>query len=179
MDNFRWAGVPFYIRTGKRLPVKATEIVVEFKNVPDGVYYTTQNKLEPNLLVFRVSPEEGLYFKVNAKNPDSNPSATQIIPVAMDISHNCLVGPNTTEGYELLLSDVACGDTSCFTRWEEVALAWSFVDKIIEVWAADQHKSKLYPAGSWGPEEAQQLLADDGFHWWPVTGQLVKEDAGE
>lgn len=179
VDNFRWAGVPFYIRTGKRLPVKTTEIVIEFKNVPDHVYYTKKNKLEPNLLVFRISPIEGLYFRVNAKNPDSNASAASIIPVAMDINQESLIGPNTTEGYELLLYDAACGDTSCFTRWEEVALAWAFVDKITEVWAEDKQKPKLYPAGSWGPEEVQQLLEKDGFHWWPVTGQLQNEEVGQ
>jgi len=171
VDNFRWAGVPFYVRTGKRLPVKTTEIVVEFKNVPDNVFYTKQDKIEPNLLVFRVSPAEGLYFKVNAKNPDSNPSAANIIPVAMDINEESLIGPDTTEGYELLLFDATCGDTSCFTRWGEVALAWAFVDKITEVWAGDQQEPKLYPCGSWGPEEAQQLLEKDGFHWWPMMGQ--------
>lgn len=175
VDNFRWAGVPFYIRTGKRLPVKTAEIVVEFKNVPDNVYFTKQNKLEPNLLVFRVSPLEGLYFKVNAKHPDSTLPCTPIIPLAMDISRNHLAGPNTTEAYELLLFDAACGDTSYFTRWEEVALAWQYVDKIVAAWADDKEKLKLYPAGSWGPKEAQQLLEKDGFHWWPVTDQRENE----
>jgi glucose-6-phosphate 1-dehydrogenase len=175
IDNFRWAGVPFYIRTGKRLPVKTTEIIVEFKNVPDHVYFTKENKLEPNLLVFRVSPLEGFYFKMNARHLDSGPSDAKITPVAMDFSRNCLAGPNTTEAYELLLFDAACGDTSYFTKWEEVALAWEYVDKIAAAWAENKLKLKLYPAGSWGPKEAQRLLEKDGFRWWSVNGRLETE----
>jgi glucose-6-phosphate 1-dehydrogenase len=92
VDNFRWAGVPFYVRTGKRLPVKTTEVVVEFKNMPENVYFAQKNKLEPNLLVFRVNPMEGIYFKINAKNPGSEWS---IMSVAMDFCQNCQIGLNT------------------------------------------------------------------------------------
>ncbi len=102
VDNFRWAGVPFYIRTGKRLPVKTTEVVVEFKNVPNNVYLAKKHKLEPNLLVFRVNPMEGIYFKMNAKQPGSEGT---IVPVAMDFCQSCQVGLNTPEAYERLLHD--------------------------------------------------------------------------
>jgi len=168
VDNFRWAGVPFYIRTGKRLPVKTTEVVVEFKNVPDNVYLSQKHDLEPNLLVFRVNPSEGIYLKMNAKKPGAEGS---VIPVAMDFCQNCEDGMNTPEAYERLIYDAARGDSTYFTRWDEVALAWEFVDKIAAVWKSNQDDLSMYPAGSWGPERAQSLLSEDGFKWWPVNGQ--------
>ncbi|WP_426451527.1 glucose-6-phosphate dehydrogenase [Paenibacillus sp. S-38] len=174
VDNFRWAGVPFYIRTGKRLPVKTTEVVVEFKNVPDNVYLSRKHKLEPNLLVFRVNPMEGIYFKMNAKQPGSEGT---IVPVAMDFCQSCQVGLNTPEAYERLIYDAARGDSTYFTRWDEVALAWKYVDKIAAEWGSDG--LQLYSAGTWGPEKAQQLLAEDGFRWWPVNGQDEGEVAWE
>lgn len=168
VDNFRWAGVPFYIRTGKRLPVKTTEVVVEFKNIPDNVYLAKKHDMEPNLLVFRVNPMEGIYLKMNAKQPGSE---GVIVPVAMDFCQSCQIGINTPEAYERLLHDAARGDSTYFTRWDEVALAWSYVDRIAAAWNERTDDLKQYPAGSWGPEEAAKLLTDDGFKWWPINGQ--------
>jgi glucose-6-phosphate 1-dehydrogenase len=168
VDNFRWAGVPFYIRTGKRLPVKTTEVVVEFKNVPDNVYLANDHRLEPNLLVFRINPMEGIYMKINAKKPGAE---GVIIPVAMDFCQSCQVGLNTPEAYERLLHDAVRGDSTYFTRWDEVASAWSFIDRIAEAWSQSSDDLHPYPAGSWGPEAARELLARDGFRWWPVNGQ--------
>lgn len=172
VDNFRWAGVPFYIRTGKRMPVKTTEVVVEFKNMPDNVYFSEKNKLEPNLLVFRVNPFEGIYFRINAKTPGS---AFAITPVAMDFCQSCQVGYNTPEAYERLLLDAIRGDSSFFTGWEEVSLAWRFIDRIKQAWNEDSSDLVMYKAGTWGPQESIQLLAKDGFKWWPIDGQ----DEGE
>jgi glucose-6-phosphate 1-dehydrogenase len=168
VDNFRWAGVPFYVRTGKRLPVKTTEVVVEFKNMPENVHFTSKTKLEPNLLVFRVNPTEGIYLKMNAKKPGSQ---WGIVPIAMDFCQSCEVGLNTPEAYERLLYDAARGDSTYFTRWDEVSLAWQFVDRFEKAWRETNTGLHMYAAGSWGPEAAQQLLADDGFKWWPVNGQ--------
>lgn len=168
VDNFRWAGVPFYIRTGKRLPVKTTEVVVEFKNIPNNVYLAKKHELEPNLLVFRVNPMEGIYLKMNAKQPGSE---GVIVPVAMDFCQSCQIGINTPEAYERLLYDATRGDSTYFTRWDEVALAWSYVDRIAAAWGEQPDDLKHYPAGSWGPEEAAKLLSDDGFKWWPINGQ--------
>ncbi|RJG20661.1 glucose-6-phosphate dehydrogenase [Paenibacillus thiaminolyticus] len=168
VDNFRWAGVPFYIRTGKRLPVKTTEVVVEFKNMPTNVYLSQKHKLEPNLLVIRVNPMEGIYVKINGKKPGADAS---VQPLAMDFCQSCMVGINTPEAYERLIFDAARGDSTYFTRWDEVASAWSFVDKIAGAWKASSEDLHLYPAGSWGPEQADKLLAEDGFQWWPVNGQ--------
>ncbi|WP_371755252.1 glucose-6-phosphate dehydrogenase [Ferviditalea candida] len=172
VDNFRWSGVPFYVRTGKRLPAKTTEVVVEFKNVPDNVYLAKKHNLEPNLLVFRVNPVEGIYIKFNAKNPGAD---FKITPVAMDFCQNCNIGINTPEAYERLLCDAVRGDSTYFTRWDEVALAWEFVDPIAAAWTEGKDRLIRYPAGSWGPAEAAELLARDGFKWWPVNGQREGE----
>lgn len=169
VDNFRWAGVPFYIRTGKRLPVKTTEIVVEFRSMPTNVYLGQKHTLQPNLLVIRVNPMEGIYVKINAKKPGSE---SDIEPLAMDFCQSCMIGINSPEAYERLLNDAARGESTYFTRWDEVASAWSFVDKIAEAWAQNPGDISQYPAGSWGPVEADKLLEEDGFHWWPVNGQI-------
>ncbi|AKG36320.1 glucose-6-phosphate dehydrogenase [Paenibacillus durus] len=168
VDNFRWAGVPFYIRTGKRLPAKTTEVVVEFKRMPTNVYLGQKHNLEPNLLVIRVNPMEGIYVKINAKKPGSE---SEIQPLAMDFCQSCLVGINSPEAYERLLNDAARGDSTYFTRWDEVSSAWSFVDHIAKAWKEDSSDLASYPAGAWGPVEATELLEQDGFHWWPVNGQ--------
>lgn len=168
VDNFRWAGVPFYIRTGKRLPVKTTEVVVEFKQMPTNVYLGQKHTLEPNLLVIRVNPMEGIYIKINAKKPGSE---SQIEPLAMEFCQSCQVGINSPEAYERLIHDAANGDSTYFTRWDEVATAWAFVDRVAAAWGQNPSDINSYPAGSWGPQEADELLAKDGFHWWPVNGQ--------
>lgn len=172
VDNFRWAGVPFYIRTGKRLPVKTTEVVVEFKNMPTNVYLGQKHKLEPNLLVIRVNPMEGIYVKLNGKKPGAEGG---VQPLAMDFCQSCMVGINTPEAYERLIFDAARGDSTYFTRWDEVATAWSFVDNIAKAWKKSDEDLFTYPAGSWGPEQADKLLREDGFHWWPVNGQEESE----
>ncbi len=175
VDNFRWAGVPFYVRTGKRLPVKATEVVVEFKNVPDNVYLASKHKLQPNLLVFRVNPAEGVYVKFNLRAPGREEA---IQPVAMDFCQsNSTVGINTPEAYERLLHDAVRGDSTYFARWDEVALAWRFVDRIAEAWAETPSDLETYPAGTWGPDGAVELLQGEGHRWWPVHGQGEDDDA--
>lgn len=168
VDNFRWAGVPFYVRTGKRLPVKSTEIVVEFKNVPNNVLFARKQDLAPNLLVIRVNPMEGIYIKINAKKPGNDMS---IQPVAMEFCQSCQIGINTPEAYERLIFDAARGDSTYFTRWDELAAAWQLIDPIASAWQEYGIEPALYPAGSWGPPQADKLLHEDGFHWWPVNGQ--------
>lgn len=172
VDNFRWAGVPFYIRTGKRLPAKSTEVVVEFKNIPERVHFANSMQLEPNLLVFRVQPMEGIYIKFNGKEPGGG---SHIIPIAMDFCQTCQVGLNTPEAYERLLHDAIAGDSTYFTRWDEVAYAWKFIDSIGQAWSQNDRDLLFYESGSWGPKEAMELLEQDGFRWWPVQGQ----DEGE
>ncbi|SFB30498.1 glucose-6-phosphate 1-dehydrogenase [Cohnella sp. OV330] len=168
VDNFRWSGVPFYVRTGKRLPVKSTEIVVEFKNVPGNLLFASRQQLQPNLLVIRVNPMEGIYIRINAKKPGNEMT---VQPVAMEFCQSCQVGINTPEAYERLIFDAARGDSTYFTRWDELAAAWQLVDPIAAAW--QEHAADLahYSAGAWGPQQAHKLLHQDGFHWWPVNGQ--------
>lgn len=168
VDNFRWAGVPFYIRTGKRLPVKTTEVVVEFKSMPQNVLFAQRHDLAPNLLVIRVNPMEGIYIKINAKKPGAD---NDVQPVSMEFCQSCMVGINTPEAYERLIHDAARGDSTYFTRWDEVSHAWAFVDRIAQAWREEKSDLAFYPAGTWGPEAANRLLDEEGFHWWPVNGQ--------
>ncbi|MBE3576831.1 MAG: glucose-6-phosphate dehydrogenase [Limnochordales bacterium] len=184
IDNERWRGVPFYIRTGKRLPVKATEIQVQFKHVPGLPYYRYPASLaglsepaysnqmaaaiHPNRLVIRIQPLEGIYLEINAKSPGTHP---QVTPVALDFCRNCTTPINSPEAYERLLYDVMRGDPTLFTRWDEVALAWQFIDPIEAVWASEPVDFPNYAAGTWGPAAAAELLARDGRHWWPVQNE--------
>ncbi len=165
IDNFRWAGVPFYIRTGKRMDTKATEIVIQFKDMPEHLYFNHNGGLGPNLLVIRVNPVEGMYLQLNAKRPGSDGS---VIPVAMEFSQESDVTP---EAYERLLHDTMRGDSTFFTRWDEVSLAWKFVDPLAETFRNQTDSMESYAAGSSGPLSADELLKKRGFQWWPVFGQ--------
>ncbi|MCJ7839384.1 glucose-6-phosphate dehydrogenase [Lederbergia sp. NSJ-179] len=166
IDNFRWAGVPFYIRTGKRMTTKSTKIIIQFKDVPMNLYYSSDEKLAPNLLVIHIQPEEGISLHLNAKNTGQSMETT---PVKLDFSTNDIAGYNTPEAYEKLLHDCLRGDATNFTHWDEVALSWNFVDKISRVWEAHKANFPNYASGTMGPKEADQLLEKDGFSWWPVT----------
>ncbi|GIN85558.1 glucose-6-phosphate 1-dehydrogenase [Heyndrickxia sporothermodurans] len=165
IDNFRWAGVPFYIRTGKRLTTKSTKIVIQFKNIPMNLYNKNE-QLSPNLLVIHIQPEEGITLHVNAKKSGRN---IQTKPVKLNFSNEADNGINTPEAYEKLLYDCLHGDATNFTHWDEVALSWRFVDKISEVWENKQSSFPNYKAGSMGPFEADKLLQQDNFSWWDVT----------
>jgi glucose-6-phosphate 1-dehydrogenase len=164
IENYRWAGVPFYIRSGKRMAEKTTEIVVQFKALPK-ILYTKETDLQPNLLVIKVQPREGVIFQFNAKKPGAG---NEIVPVQMDFCQNCNLGNNTPEAYERLLSDVIRGDTTLFTRWDEVEFSWKYVDDITGIWRRQDAAFPNYEAGSWGPEEVHELLRRDGRQWWLV-----------
>lgn len=168
IDNFRWAGVPFYIRTGKRMPVKSTEILIQFKNLPMNLYQYKYGDLEPNLLSIRIFPMEGIVFKLNAKQPGSEGIVS---PIPLDFCQNCEAGYNSPEAYERLLHDCLEGDSTFFTRWDEVALAWKFADPISAAFREDKVELLPYPAGTWGPNESDVMLKNDGFRWWPIYGQ--------
>jgi glucose-6-phosphate 1-dehydrogenase len=167
-DNFRWAGVPFYIRTGKRMDVKSTKIVVQFKDIPMNLYYTndTEETLNPNLLVIHIQPEEGLTLLLNAKK-SGNQMKTK--PVSLSFSNKGIDHINTPEAYEKLLFDSMRGDAANFTHWDEVALSWKFVDIISETWQSTKEKEfPNYQSGSTGPQSADELLENDGNFWWPI-----------
>ncbi len=163
IENFRWGGVPFYIRTGKRLPKKSTEIIVQFKSIPEILYWKEFENLKPNLLVIRIQPMEGIFMQFNAKKPGTE---TQIVPVQMDFCQNCEIGSNSPEAYERLLYDVMKGDSTLFTRWDEVEYSWRFIDTIAKAWEREKPLFPNYDAGTWGPKEADELLRKDGRKWW-------------
>lgn len=168
VDNFRWAGVPFYIRTGKRLSEKSTKIVVQFKDIPMDLYFNNSDqKQHQNLLVIHIQPKEGITLYLNAKKSGKN---VQTTPIKLDYCNNCLDGFNTPEAYEKLLYDCMRGDATNFTHWDEVALSWRFADQISEVWENQIATSfPNYPAGTIGPIKADHLLAKDDFSWWSLT----------
>lgn len=167
VDNFRWAGVPIYIRTGKRMAIKSTKIIVQFKDIPMNLYYRTDRDIHPNLLVIHIQPEEGLTLHINGKKSGQN-SATTL--VKLNFANQGIPGLNTPEAYEKLIYDCIRGDSTNFTHWDEVALSWNYIDKISHVWENTIEPSfPNYPAGSMGPTCADELLKKDGFFWWPVT----------
>lgn len=164
VNNFRWAGVPFYLRTGKKMAEKSVEIVVQFKNLPGVLYFDGGKGLAPNILAIKVQPQEGLAFQFNAK---AMATQEEIIPVNMDFCQNC-AGEPSPEAYERLLYDAICGDSTLFTRWDEVEYSWQFIDTIAEGWKRSSHGPVIYPQGSWGPKEADQLLKKDGRRWYVI-----------
>ncbi|WP_216628805.1 glucose-6-phosphate dehydrogenase [Neobacillus dielmonensis] len=171
IDNFRWAGVPFYIRTGKRMAAKTTKIVVQFKDIPMNLYYQTEKVLNPNLLVIHIQPEEGITLHLNAKKAGGHLDAQEVKLSFANTGTNAM---NTPEGYEKLLFDCMRGDATNFTHWDEVAYSWAFVDKISAYW--EQTKEDNFPnyqAGSMGPKAADELVEKDGFFWWPVNNMDV------
>ncbi|MBL4954044.1 glucose-6-phosphate dehydrogenase [Neobacillus sp. YIM B02564] len=166
IDNFRWAGVPFYIRTGKRMETKSTKIVIQFKDIPMNLYYRPEKELSPNLLVIHIQPEEGITLHLNAKKAGSHLDAQE---VKLSFSNTGTYAMNTPEGYEKLLFDCMRGDATNFTHWDEVAYSWAFVDEISKVWDQTKGDFPNYDAGTMGPKAADELLEKDGFFWWPIN----------
>src|SRR5881275_1162892 len=162
IDNWRWWDVPIYMRVGKRLPKSATEISVHFKKAPMVLFNKETN--EANVLVIRIQPDEGISLRIQAKMPGTS---FRIEPVKMDFHYGTSFGKASPEAYERLLLDAMSGDATLFARRDEVEEAWSFIDPIEEAWHAKKNAPELffYPAGSWGPEAADDLLARDGRSW--------------
>lgn len=169
IDNYRWAGVPFYVRTGKRMTQKTTKIVVEFKDIPMNLYYKDKGRKHPNLLVINISPNEGVALYLNAKKAGTGNEAE---PINLSYNHDESDGLNTPEAYEKLLYDCMAGDTTNFAHWDEVSLTWDFVDVVLENWKSQEANFPNYPVGSMGPKAANDLLEKDQRHWWSIeTGK--------
>ena len=164
LDNWRWAEVPIYVRVGKRLPKSGTEISVHFKKAPQVLFNRESQTIEQNVLAIRIQPEEGISLRMQAKVPGTS---FRIESVKMDFHYGTSFGKASPEAYERLLLDAMAGDPTLFARRDEVEQAWAFIDTIEEAWADKEHAPKLctYPAGSWGPEEADELMARDGRSW--------------
>ena len=163
IDNFRWAGVPFYIRTGKRMKSKSIQVVVEFKEVPMNLYYQTDKLLDSNLLVINIQPNEGISLHLNAKK---NIQGIDTEPVQLSYAMSAQDKMNTVDAYENLLFDCLKGDATNFTHWEELKSTWKFVDVIQDEWTMNEPNFPNYESGTNGPLESDLLLSRDGNHWW-------------
>lgn len=164
IDNWRWAGVPFYLRTGKRLPKRLTEIAIEF-NLPPLLLFGRQgvNQMEPNSLVFHIQPDEGISLKFESKIPGQD---NRIRPVNMDFRYTSSFGEPAPEAYERLLLDAMLGDPMLFTRYDEVEAQWALITPILEAWrqiAPPEFPS--YSSGTWGPAAADEFIKRDGRKW--------------
>ncbi len=163
VDNWRWGGVPFYVRAGKRLPRRATEIAIQFKKVPHGLFRAPDGGISPNVLTMRIQPDEGIALRFTTKEPGQ---ATILRDVAMDFRYGSAFGSNTPEAYERLLLDAMRGEATLFTRRDEVEEQWAYMDHVLDAWRAEASAPPpVYPAGTWGPEQADDLLARDGRRW--------------
>jgi glucose-6-phosphate 1-dehydrogenase len=164
VDNWRWAGVPFYLRTGKRLPKRASEVAIQFKDVPQVLFNAQPDvPLEPTVLSIRVQPEEGVSLRIASKLPGPK---VRIYPVKMEFNYSSSFGARTPEAYERLLLDVMAGDATLFMRRDAVETAWQFVMPILNTW--EQSRVRYLPeyrAGTWGPLEADRLIEADGRLW--------------
>lgn len=159
IDSALWEGVPFYIRTGKRLAEKTSKVVIEFKSQIQCYNSPDINKIKPNLLTIKINPDEGVALQLNIKNPTNG----EMEPINVDFS---AVKHEVPEAYELLLLDALLGDSTFFAHWKEVELSWKWVQPILDAFQENSVKLHLYPSGSMGPEAANLLLEDQGFQWW-------------
>ena len=164
IDNWRWGGVPFYIRTGKRLPTRVTEIVIHFKKTPHALFTPLYKGLNTNnQLVIRIQPDEGILLKFGLKVPGAGFNVQQ---VNMDFHYNELTSNHLPEAYERLLLDCMLGDATLFTRGDNVEAAWKFVDPVLKAWKENKKIIMYgYPAGTWGPKVADQLIEGDDTSW--------------
>ena len=162
VDNWRWAGVPFYVRAGKRMPKKSTEIAIQFRPTPHTPFAgdDTEN-LDPNVLVIRIQPEEGISLKIGAKVPGQG---FEVSSVNMDLLYGSAFLEEAPDAYQRLLLDLMLGDPTLFIRADEAEAAWNILAPVMESWAAKKEVA-MYPAGEWGPKDADELLERDGREW--------------
>ncbi|HET6229249.1 MAG TPA: glucose-6-phosphate dehydrogenase [Longimicrobiaceae bacterium] len=162
VDNWRWADVPFYVRTGKRLPDKVTEVVIRFRRAPHPILDVVEgDRPQPNALVMRIQPREGISLYFEAKVPGL---AGPMQPVSMDFDYQATFGVESPEAYERLLLDAMLGDATLFARRDEVEAAWAFITPVLEAWA-ESGEPEPYPSGTWGPKGSDDLLAQCGHAW--------------
>ncbi len=165
IDNWRWAGVPFYIRTGKRMPKRASEIAIQFKSVPPILFNANHEApLDPNVLALNIQPNEGLSLRIATKLPGG--SKLRVFPVKMDFRYGSTFGEQSPEAYERLLLDVMAGDATLFMRRDAVESSWVYVDNILNAWSSSRTRwIPEYNAGTWGPIEADRLIETDNRKW--------------
>ena len=164
IDNWRWAGVPFYLRTGKRLPGRNTHVVIQFRRAPFMLFRDTQvANMMPNQLVLHIQPEEGISLRFAAKTPGP---AMQLGEVNMDFEYSDYFGVTPSTGYERLLHDCMIGDATLFQRADMVEAGWTIVNPVLDVWKALPPRNfPNYPSGTWGPKESEEMMERDGRRW--------------
>jgi glucose-6-phosphate 1-dehydrogenase len=167
IDNWRWAGVPFYLRTGKYLSARTTEVAVQFRQAPYALFRDTPvERLPPNILMLRIQPDEGLSLSFSAKRPGAD---IEIDGVQMDFAYRDYFAPLASVGYETLIYDCLIGDATLFQRADAVEAGWRAVQGLIDAWAKTPAEDfPNYAAGSAGPAAADRLLARDGRAWLPI-----------
>ncbi len=167
IDNWRWAGVPFYLRTGKRMSVRNTEIAIHFKQAPFAMFRDTPvEKLTPNVLVLHLQPHEGISLLFSAKQPGQ---IVKLDPVRMDFRYEDYFELKPSTGYETLIYDVLIGEPTLFNRADNIEAGWKAVQPMLDAWAKGQGKVHTYPAGSNGPDAADELLSRDGRIWRKIS----------
>ncbi len=163
IDNWRWAGVPFYLRAGKRMPKRVTEIAITFKKAPGYLFKASTATIESNILVIRIQPDEGISLKINCKVPALN---HVIQPVKMDFRYGSYFGSMPPEAYERLICDCMAGDNTLFARDDEVMISWKLLTPILNHWkSSPPYNFPNYASGTWGPHEAEEMLHRNGHHW--------------
>ncbi len=174
INNWRWGGVPFYMRTGKRLPTRVTEIVIHFKSTPHHLFQRESGKVSANQLIIRIQPDEGILLKFDMKEPGAG---FNVKNVNMDFHYKDLANTRVPSAYERLLHDVMIGDSTLFSRDDEVETAWKFLEPIQNAWAKNKAiKVFGYPAGTWGPEHANELITGEGLTWRYPCKNLADEE---
>ncbi len=169
IDNWRWQGVPFYLRSGKFLKEKLSQVTIEFKEPPHLLFPNAKEHMTPNMLVLYLQPDEGIHLRFEAKVPDT---VARMRSVDMEFHYADSFGKTAIpESYERLLLDALNGDASLFTRADEVETAWALIDPIIEAWESQKKPPTFYEPGSWGPSEADELLAKDKRKWSTWDGR--------
>ncbi|MBC7959805.1 MAG: glucose-6-phosphate dehydrogenase [Vallitaleaceae bacterium] len=163
IDQPRWQGVPFFLRTGKYLDGREAEVIIEFKNEHSNGFFG--DSAQPNLLILKIQPEEGIYFRINTKRPRSE---KDLMAVSMDYCQSCNFIYRSPEAYERLLFDIIQGDSTLFTRWDEVETAWQLIKQLIESCQGKEDYIVGYRPGSEGPEEAQHMVEASGRKWWNI-----------
>ena len=162
--NWRWSNVPFYLRTGKRLPSRESEIVVTFKPIPHSVFEPSAGPIAPNRLVIRLQPDEGVKLWLMIKDP--GPGGMRLSHVPLDMSFADAFGVRNPDAYERLIMDVVRGSQTLFMRRDEVDAAWAWIDPILEAWSNASELPKSYTSGTWGPSAAVALIERDGRTWY-------------
>jgi glucose-6-phosphate 1-dehydrogenase len=167
IDNWRWAGVPFYLRTGKRMAAQRSEIIVQFKNVPHDIVGATRGTMHPNRLIIRLQPDEGVKLMLMTKDPGPGGLRLRYVPLNLSYAEHFQVG--YPDAYERLLMAVVRGDLALFMRRDEVEVAWRWVDGIVRAWGEVSPPLYAYPAGTEGPTQSALMLAREDREWSDVS----------